>query len=285
MRTSRMALCAVAVLTVALLAPLVPSARGAVTSAIWTNTTFTGTDPFLGVAVNAYAAGSTATLQILVTDTVGGAYINVTGAKLMMDWNGNYTTTNSLKIPLNTQASFSLTFPVPQTSTASNLVAHNCVLTCLTVNYTNAAGAKNQFFFNPLLTDMAVYSSDQASAMSVFRQLGFLATSSGTVCSSFKTPTASSACGQAVQQFNLGTSLYSTGNFAGANTAFQSALTNWNNAINNENSAGGGLTLGSTVGGWGSLLLGIGAVVVGAAAIIYAIRRPKELRAAAAATR
>lgn len=280
MKMPKIGLATITVLTIGLLLPLTPPVRGEIASTKWINTTFSGFDPFFQTTVDAYATGVTATLSALVRDNVGGAYINLTSWTLSMDWNQNYTGTLSQHIISGNQAAVTITFTVPSTSTASNLVLHNCIFNCLSVNYTTAAGVKNRQFFSPI-SDIAVYSSDQSSAMGAAQQLSFL-TLGPSVCSSFKTSSASSSCLQAIQQANLGSSLYRTGNFAGANTDLQTALTDWNNAVNNENSAGGSLTLGSTVGGWGSLLLGIGAVVVGAAAIIYAIRRPKELRAAAA---
>src|SRR5690349_15655117 len=98
MKNSRTILCALIILTAAI-SPLLPRAHADIANFKWVNTAFSGNDPFygsppLGVPVSAYQTGSTATLLMQVTTAgSGGSYINVTAAKLMMDWNGNYTAT------------------------------------------------------------------------------------------------------------------------------------------------------------------------------------------------
>jgi len=285
MKNSRILLCALTILSIALV-PMLPRVHADLNNVKWVNTAFSGTDPYYGVTVSAYQTGSTATLYIPVSQAngFGGSYINVTAAKLMMDWNGNYTATGlPIKITLNNWAPVTISFTVPATSIASNLWTH---IGILNVNYTTPAGpGTHQFVENPVPT-FAVYSSDQASAMSIAQQLGFL--SSGFTCglvgSSFKTAAGNAACQQAVQQFVLGRSLYTQGNFTASNTAMKNAQNSWNNAINADSGAGAGLDLSATLGAYGVLLLGIGGVLGGVAILIYALKRPKELRALAAST-
>ena len=284
MKNCRTILCALIILTFAI-APL-PRAHADIASIKWVNTVFSGPDPYYGPApgptVSAYQAGSTATLYIQVTPA-GASYINVTGAKLMMDWNGNYTVAGLLiRIAPNNWAVVTITFTVPGTNVASNQWLHTGALS---VNYTSP-GAPGTHQFLDTVTGFAVYSADQASAMSIIQQLSFLGsgTTCGLVSSSFKTAAGTANCQLAVQQYALGKSLYSTGNFTASNTAMKNALNSWNSAVSADSGAGAGLDLSATLGAYGVLLLGIGGVIGGIALFIYAWKRPKELRALAASS-
>jgi hypothetical protein len=286
MKNSRILLSAL-IVSALVLSPILPRAHADLVNVKWVNTSFSGFDPYYSMTVSAYQTGSAATLYAPVTQSngFGGSYINVTAAKLMMDWNGNYTATGlPIKITLNNWALVTITFTVPATNIASNLWIHTGILT---VNYTTpAAPGTHQFVENPVPT-FAVYSSDQASAMSIMQQLTALTPSFGTACgglgsSGFKTAAGSSACQQAVQQLALGRSLYAQGNFTASNTAMKNALNSWNSAISADSGAGANLDLSATLGAYGVLLLGIGGVIGGVALFIYAWKRPKELRALAA---
>jgi hypothetical protein len=285
MKNLRILLCTL-IVSALVLSPMLPRAHAELVNVKWVNTAFSGTDPYYAAVVSAYQTGTPATLYVPVTQVngFGGSYINVTAAKLMMDWNGNYTATGlPIKITLNNWAPVTITFPVPGTNVASNLWTHTGILT---VNYTTPASpGTHQFVENPVPT-FAVYSSDQASAMSIAQQLSFLTSglTCGLVSSSFKTAAGNALCQQAVQQFVLGTSFYRQGNFTASNTAMKNALNNWNNAVSADSGAGAGLDLSATLGAYGVLLLGIGGVIGGVSILLYTLRRPKELRALAAST-
>ncbi len=271
------------------IAPLV-HAQPVILTDHWVGTSFSQsiTEPYYGSSVIAYATGSTATLIMAITNTVA-AYINVTGAKLVTDWGQNYTSTPSpspLRVNLNQQRTFTLTFPVPSTSTATNLVLHSV---SLTVNYTRP-GAIGVQTLSDSWGNFAVYSTDQASAVSLMQQLSPIFGPSGLGCAGFAstfTPSAAQGltlCQQAAQANSLGNMAYSAGNFTAAKTNFQSALSLYNQALSSTSSQGSSLSLGSTVGGWGTLLLGIGAVIVGIGVVVYAWKRPRELKPMAAST-
>ena len=203
-----------------------------------------------------------------------------------MDWGNNYTATGlPTTMTMGTRGTIAISFAVPGTSTASNLVLHDFIPAGSYLNITSpcSSGTQKSLFQNSgiFVPSIAVYSSDQADAISLSQQIAFLFSSSGTtnVCSGFKTAQGLTSCAQATQQAALGFNAYQMGNFTAAKANFQSAVNNWSNAISNENSGGGGLLISSTVSGYGSLLLGIGAIVGGIAAILYAIRRPKMLSA------
>jgi len=285
MKISKVALCAAILLTVAI-APLVPRANATIGTLRWQNTTFSGTDSFYGTTVSAYQPGETASLYIPVTNNLGVSNINVTYAKVQMDWNGNYTASGlPIQIFRNGWAAVTLTFTVPSTSTASNYWDHNGELT---VNYTIPGVSTQQQWFDSVPA-FAVYSSDQANAQNLIQQLSAISTSFGSPCgglgsSGFKTATGNADCQQAVQQYTLGSALYKAGNFTSANNALMNAQTDWNNAINADTGTGAQQDIGATLGSYGLLLLGIGGLIGGLAVLVYALKRPKELRALAAST-
>jgi len=295
MKTIRMAIIATALLAIISIAPAtIPRAHADLGTEMWLNQAYAGTDPFFSTTVNAYTPGSTATLNIPVSyaNPYGGAYIDVTGANLRMDWNGNYTntgsvsSTNPLRIYQNSQGTIVLTFQVPDTNTASNYRTHS--VTSFTVNYTTPASAGTKQFIGFVFSTFAVYSADQASGMSIAQQLGLL--NPGfigvpTLCGafgtqSFKTEQGNALCQQALQQGNLGLAQYKSGNFANANTSFKSAQTYWNQALQAESSDAGTQSVATMTSGWGTLLLGIGGVLAGVGATVYAFKRPRGLSSA-----
>ncbi len=265
-------------LLLALLAP-VAHAQPFPVNPLWTGTFFAGTDPYYKTTVSAYKAGTTASLVLAITNTFGN-YINVTGANVIMDWGSNYPTTgisatSPVRINSNTQGTVTINFPVP--TTVTNLVTHGSTVGI--VNYTRL-GVPTPQQFNFDVTTFAIYSSDQATAIALMQQLGLpspFGVTGLSLCgfggSSFKTAEGSSLCLQASQQATLGQTLYSSGNFTGSKTYMQNAVNLWNQALSAETSKGGSLELGTTLGGYGGLLLGIGAIVAAIAAIIYALKR------------
>lgn len=261
-----------------LLTILTPIVQAQPTLALfWTGTSFSGTDPYYGTSVKAYKTGTTATLLIAVTNPFG-EYINVTGANLTTDWGGNYPTAgissaSPVRINAGALGTVTISFPVPLTTVASNLVTHSYTAN---VNYTRRSTPGMQSFSLDG-TGFAVYSADQAAAVSLMQQLGLPSAFGTSLCgfgtSNFKTSEGASVCAQATQQASLGVALYSSGNFTGAKTTLQNAVSLWNQAVSVENSKGASLELGATLGGYGGLLLGIGAIIASIAAIIYALKR------------
>jgi hypothetical protein len=67
--------------------------------------------------------------------------------------------------------------------------------------------------------------------------------------------------------------LYSSGNFTGSKPYMQNAVSLWNQALAAESTKGASIEQGTTLGGYGGLLLGIGALIGGVAATIYAFKR------------
>ena len=272
----KIAAVAVAVLALAAISSLTATAHAQIGPCTWIATTFTGQDPFYGFnTVYAYTTGTTATLQVTVHNSFFGAPPTVTFTyyNLAMDWGQNYTGTISVAVPYGQTVMFTITFTVPATSTASNLVTHAGTLY---LNYTTSTGTNSQT--SDSVPAMAIYTSDQAAAMSLRQQVIFLQLS-GCGSGNFKSSQAYVDCAQATQQFSLGQNAYAGGNFGAAKTDFQNAVNDWNNALFTETNAGGGLELASSVG---TLLLGVGAAIGAVAVMIYVIRRPKAASAVSA---
>jgi hypothetical protein len=212
--------------------------------------------------------------------------IKVISAQLGMDWGNNYTATgisnsSPLTIGPSLTSTITISVPVPATSVASNLVRHsfNQPWSIVKYNITGTPGTQTTNFSN--IPDMVVYSTDQADAIASWQQLSFLSgTSSASIASAFRTSQGSSLFQQAVQQFAVGQAQLMNGNFSAAKANFASAVSLWNQAVSAENSHGNTLELNTMISSYGGLLLGIGAIVGGAGAIVYAIRRPKQLKAA-----
>jgi len=291
MKNLKILLLTIALLALTALAGVTPRAQAqSVSSAKWTNATFTGPDPYycpsFSCTVTAYKTGlTTAALLIRFTNNNPGASIKVISAQLGMDWGNNYTASgisNSSPLTIGAGLTSSITIPVnpiPATSAASNLVLHAFIPSWSIVKYniTGFSGTQTTNFSN--IPEMAVYSSDQADAVASWQQVSFLSSSSGfSLAFAFRTPQGSSLFQQAAQQFAVGQSQLMNGNFTGAKTNFQSATSFWNQAVSAENSHGNTLELNGGLGSYGSLLLGIGAIVGGVGAIVYAIRRPKALK-------
>ncbi len=273
------------------IAPFAPRANAvSVSNTFWLNATYNGDDPFYGTTVAAYKTGSTATLAMVVSNAFGSNYINITGAKLTMDWNANYTGSMSPTAPQrinqNAQQIVSINFVVPDTNTATNLATH--FYTTLYINYTMPGSPGTRQLF-PFATTFAVYNSDQASAMLIVKQLGLLSLPFGaSLCgafgtTAFKTAMGNADCQQAIQKATLAMSQYKSADFANANTNFQAAQTDWNNAVSADSTTGGAQDISASLSGWGGLLLGIGGLIAGISALMYT-RRGREPRSTAATT-
>jgi hypothetical protein len=237
--------------------------------------------------VTAYKTGATASLIIFFHNGLSaGTTIKVISAQLGMDWGNNYTATgisngSPLTIGAGLTAPFTISVPIPATSTASNLVLHafNFGWSIVKYNATGISGTQTTNLSG--IPEIAVYSSDQADAVAAWQQVSFLSSSSNfPIALAFRTPQGTALFQQATQQFALGQAQLANGNFTASKTNFQSAASFWNQAVSAENSHGNTLELNNGFSSYGSLMLGVGAIVGGVGAIVYAIRRPKALKAA-----
>jgi hypothetical protein len=237
--------------------------------------TYSGNDPFYNANVKAFKQGAVATLNLVVTNN-DGQYLNVTGAAVQFDYNANYTAAgvtkaSPIRINNNNQATILIQFTVPA---ATNLVTHSYTIT---LNYTLqfSPGVNRQQ--NVFGSGFAIYSSDQATAISEMQQLGLLNTfglgtslcgSFGT--SNFKTARGNALCQQAQQQAVQGMQQYATGDFANSKNTLQNAVNNWNQAVAVDSGQGLSTDLIATTG---TFLLGVGAAIASFAAIFFVFKR------------
>jgi hypothetical protein len=118
------------------------SVEAGINSFVWLDTAYKGDDPLLGTNVQAYEAGSTATLLVSIQNTTGDT-ITIKGAKVKFDWTGgeyaatagNYPTT----LASNESCTATISFTVPETSVASNQVKHSYTVS---VDYEKEGGYK-----------------------------------------------------------------------------------------------------------------------------------------------
>ncbi len=121
-------------------AALAPApAAATVDSVVWLNTAYKGADPLLGGDVQAYAAGSTATILISIQNTTGEA-IEITGAKVEFDWaGGEYAATDNYPASLanNERGTAAISFTVPDAAAVPNRVRHSYTVS---VDYARQGG-------------------------------------------------------------------------------------------------------------------------------------------------
>jgi hypothetical protein len=272
-------------LVLPLSALLIPLAHAQVTiTPAWIGATFTGFDPYYcptfgscTTPIHAYKTGTTASLVVSLVNTTPPYYENVTSVTFAPDWGINASNTTPLRINAGQVKTVTITFQVPDTATATNTVRHAyTIFVRFTTNNPGLPGVQNTN--SGEFTDLAVYSADQATAISLMQQFGLPSTSLATTVSpcgfgSFKTSEALSLCLQSQQQVNLGLALYSAGNFTGSKTVLQNAVGLWNQAISTESSKGATIQQGAILGSYGSLLLGIGGIIGAIALVIYASMR------------
>ena len=117
------------------------SADAAINSIVWLNTAYKGSDPLLG-NVQAYEAGSTATLLVSMQNTTGDT-ITIKGAKVKFDWTGGEYAAAAGGYPAtlanNESGTATISFTVPATSVASNQFTHGYTVS---VDYEKEGGYK-----------------------------------------------------------------------------------------------------------------------------------------------
>lgn len=244
------------------------------------------TDSFLGYVSAGYRAGSSARLVVNVNNHLTNRQMNISAVKVWFDWGINYTSTeanitNVYVIPTGTSHLFTVTFTVPDTTIASNLVKHSYKIYVEDVNATS--GSKKQLNSNGPLdgSNFAVLSDAQATAIETNREIdkysgyGMFITAKGRELSLIASGTR-----------NLGYNAYQRGDFSGAAANYQEALKLYQYAWSNETDSVSGFeqafkdlmisgqgTLNMV--GLGYITFGIGWVFIGIGVIIYAVRKPK----------
>jgi hypothetical protein len=255
----------------------------------WIGPTYRGSDSFLGTSVTAYKTGSTATLVVNVYSDyyVGYPYysdrpVNISAVKVCPDWNINYTSTEaSLGSPTVIQPNeyrlFTITFTMPDTAIASNLIANNYRIYVEQVNSTT--GAKrivNTWTYSG--SELAVYSTEQADSMLIVQKY------SGISTPSFSYPEARVLWTEAQLELSIGAKSYQMGNFTDAKIHYQAMDSLFQQALQTESTKGAAFTDSQTyyynktadavtMQSYGYILMGLGLTLFGVGAIIYGLRR------------
>ena len=285
MKTTRIAIAALSLLAISLVTPAFAALP--TIAATWQGFTYHGYDPYYRSTITGFKTGSSASLTLSIDNIDTSNYINVTAAKLMLDWNQNVTVSPG-RINQLTVMPIVLSFAIPANTVATNLVGHSY---SWYINFTGPSQGTHNFYSDGASSSgiLWVLSGDQADALAAAQQLpqpipSFSADYSycGTIV--FRTAEGGTLCQQSTQQADQAWNFYSLADFADAKSSFQAAQSNWNQALSSEKSTGGNLELAGTVQGWGFLLLGIGALVAGLGGILYAWKRPRELRGMTTAT-
>ncbi len=270
MKLSKLGLFTLPLLLLGLVAPLAHAQD--ISSFNWIGALRNGSDPFYGGSVVGYRTGTTATLVITFGNSPGNTAVNVTRVMVLFDWGLNYAS-QGVPVVINggVLRTFNITFTVPGTGTATNLVLHSYTIT---VSFTDipSTGTRTR---STSSSNFAIFSNDQADAMTVMQKLGGPATS-GYLFPVFRTAQASALAAQATSEANLGQSLYSSGDFTNAKVHLANANNLLGNATSIEQSKSSALDLSGIVSGWGSLLLGIGATIIGISGLIYVAQRRRQ---------
>jgi hypothetical protein len=271
LKLSRLGLFTLPLLLLGLVAPL---AHAQEISFNWIGALRNGIDPFYGGPVVGYRTGTMATLAITLANPPGNNAINITSVTVLFDWGTNYAS-KGVPIVINggVLRTFNITFTVPSTGTATNLVLHTYTIS---VSYTDIPGPATH---NRQAggSNFAIFSNDQADAMTVMQRLGGPATSNY-LFPVFRTAQASALAAQATSEANLGQSLYASGDFTNAKIHLANASNLLGNATSIEQSRSSALDFSGIVSGWGGLLLGIGATIIGISALIYVAQRRRQTR-------
>ena len=273
MKLSRLALFTVPILLLGFVAPLAHAQN--ISSFNWIGALRNGSDPFYqGSVVVGYRTGTTAILSISFTNP-GNPSVNVTKVTVFMDWGQNFTSKGTpIVVTPSTMRTFNITFLVPSTATATNLVPHTYNIV---VEFFDLPGPGALMRDRASGSNFIVYSNDQADAMTTMQKLGGPATS-GYLFPVFRTAQASALAAQATSEANLGQSLYSSGDFTNAKLHLANANNLLGNATSIEQSRSSALDFSGIVSGWGGLLLGIGATIIGISGLIYVAQRRRQTR-------
>ncbi|MEM3458008.1 MAG: hypothetical protein QXN36_04740 [Candidatus Bathyarchaeia archaeon] len=242
------------------------------------------TDSFLGYVSAGYKTGSTAILKVNVYNHLSDT-MNITAVYVGFDWGINYSSTEVnltelliYRLPPGLSHVFTITFTVPDTTVASNIVKHSYTIYIEDVNAvgTNLGSNTPQGGSN-----FAVLSDEQADAIELRREINKY--SSGYMSLTAK---ARELFRKAEATEDIADDDYKKGRFSDAVSNYQDALSLYQDAWNSETETFLGfekafkdiLSNGAgaiTMVGLGYIVFGLGWVFIGIGIIIYAVRKPK----------
>ena len=192
----------------------------------WLGTIFVGQDDYYGVEVYAYEAGDNAVLSLKVRNDESFD-INITKVYVTFDWGLNYSstqvnTTNPLTLkPFETRVFF-IEFQVPYISIASNLYTHSYTIVAM-YSYPNATDPTKTItdYYELFAEDFAVFSTDQAEALSLKRTIDTYFPSSPT---NWQSARARILWNKAWKEIESGNEYYRQGEFSTSRQHYTAAL-------------------------------------------------------------
>jgi hypothetical protein len=277
-----------ALMAFALFAAAIP-AHASISSHNWVDTLLKNeTDPFLGYVSAGYQTGSTANLKInIVNDLPSNKKMNISAVYVSFDWGMNYSSTEAnytqtlfYRLSPGMSHVFTITFTVPPTTVASNLMTHSYVIY---VKDINAGGTEIHPYSNSPISgsNFAVLSDDQVTCIETS---GEISKYSG--YGVFMTAEAKELSLMASGAKTLADNAYKKANFVVAAANYQDSLSLYQDAWGNETSIVSGFetslkdmidTSSGAINmmGLGYVIFGLGWVFIGIGVIIYSIRKPK----------
>jgi len=170
--------------------------------------------------VTVFPEDSTATLVVTVEND-GANPLNVSAVIVWLDWNENFSSTEcSVDEPLviqpDTSHTFTVTFEVPSTSTASNLVRHSCTIYVEEVDATKQV-SNHDTEAGPVFR---VYSTVQKDAQRLYDELRVLTATTPT----FDSVEAEMLWTNGTREYNFGLASHRSGDFSDAKTHYEDAL-------------------------------------------------------------
>jgi len=211
----------------------------------WLGYAYNGYDAFHRGTVYAYKANSTATMSVTVyNDYVSGKQLNISALKVGLDWGMNYTSSlttldKPFTIPWGESRVIPIIFNVPDLNVVSNMIQYGYTIYLEHVNSTT--GPKKIVRDTPLLggTNFVVYSGDQVDAQKTMQIVEEMFDT--TDIDDFNSTKAKLLWTKAQNETFVAEVLYySQGDFAGAKTHYQTALSLVNQAWDAEETKGGG---------------------------------------------
>jgi len=274
-----------ALMAFTLFAPAIP-AHASILSHNWVDTLLKNeTDSFLGSVSAGYQTGSTANLKINVYNHLT-AKMNISAVYVSFDWGINYSSTEAnltqtliYRLSPGMSHVFTITFTVPDTTVASNLMTHSYVIY---VDDVNVVGTKLHSNSPSYGSSFAVLSGNQATCIETKREI-----SKYSGYGVFMTAEAKQLSLMASGAKTLADNAYQKGNFGDAATNYQDSLSLYQDALGNETSIISGFETSLkgmidfssgaiNMMGLGYVIFGLGWVFIGIGVIIYSIRKPKS---------
>jgi len=224
------------ILTTAIFPSMISPAKATINSRNWVGQ-YHYYDPYFGsYNVIVFPENSSATLMVEVYNNLA-VPLNVSAVKVFLDWNINYSSTqcsvdNPSVIQPGFYRTFTITFTVPSTSIASNLVKHDYYMYVEHVNATT--GPKQVSLHHSLYytNDFVVYSTIQKDAQKLYDELDTLTTGTPT----FESDEAEMLWNNGTREYAIGESSHKSGDFSNAKVRYETALELLYQALSTETS-------------------------------------------------